>query len=232
MLAGGALPVRFRVAVAAVIAIAAMPAAGTAALPASALAEPWRMLPAATLEFAFGAALGVVALLPVAAFRAAGALAGVQMGLGFGGVYDADSGDAEGDAASQLMAAAGVALFAWCGGLDAVALAAMRTFEHAPVGAWSAEGAVPAVTGAALAASELAFRVALPVTALLVAEALVGGFVARSVPGMSPLAFGFPVRVLVGLAGLVAGAAAMQSSMQGAVASMLDRMRMVAGGSA
>jgi hypothetical protein len=36
----------------------------------------------------------------------------------------------------------------------------------------------------------------------------------------------------VGLAGLVAGAAAMQSSMQGAVASMLDRMRMVAGGSA
>jgi flagellar biosynthetic protein FliR len=190
------------------------------------------MLPAAALEFAFGAALGVVALLPVAAFRAAGALAGVQMGLGFGGVYDADAGDAEGDAASQLLAAAGVALFAWCGGLDAVALAAMRTFEHAPIGAWSAEGAVPAVTGAALAASELAFRVALPVTALLVAEALVGGFVARSVPGMSPLAFGFPVRVLVGLAGLVAGAAAMQSSMQGAVASMLDRMRMVAGGSA
>jgi flagellar biosynthetic protein FliR len=218
--------------VAAVIAIAAMPAAGTAALPASALAEPWRMLPAAALEFAFGAALGVVALLPVAAFRAAGALAGVQMGLGFGSVYDADAGDGEGDAASQLMAAAGVALFAWCGGLDAVALATMRTFEHAPVGAWSVAGAVPAVTGAALAASELAFRVALPVTALLVAEALVGGFVARSVPGMSPLAFGFPVRVLVGLAGLLAGAVAMQSSMQGAVASLLDRMRLVAGGAA
>jgi flagellar biosynthetic protein FliR len=190
------------------------------------------MLPAAALEFAFGAALGVVALLPVAAFRAAGALAGVQMGLGFGSVYDADAGDGEGDAASQLMAAAGVALFAWCGGLDAVALATMRTFEHAPVGAWSVAGAVPAVTGAALAASELAFRVALPVTALLVAEALVGGFVARSVPGMSPLAFGFPVRVLVGLAGLLAGAVAMQSSMQGAVASLLDRMRLVAGGAA
>ena len=52
------------------------------------------------------------------------------------------------------------------------------------------------------------------------------------VPGMSPLAFGFPVRVLVGLAGLLAGAVAMQSSMQGAVASMLDRMRMAAGGAA
>ena len=49
MLAAGVLPVRLRVAVAAVIAIAAMPAAGTAALPASALAEPWRMLPAAAL---------------------------------------------------------------------------------------------------------------------------------------------------------------------------------------
>jgi flagellar biosynthetic protein FliR len=232
MLAGGALPVRMRLAVAAAIAVAAMPAAGAAGVPAAALGEPWRLLPAAVLEFALGAALGVVALLPVAAFRSAGALAGVQMGLGFGGVYDAEAGDAEGDAASRLLAAAGVALFAWCGGLDAVALAAMRTFDHAPAGAWSAAGAVPAATGAALAACELAFRVALPVTALLVAEALVGGFVARSVPGMSPLAFGFPVRVIVGLAGLLAGAVAMQSSMQGAVAGLLDRMRLAAGGAA
>jgi flagellar biosynthesis protein FliR len=190
-----------RLAVAAAIAVAAMPAAGAAGVPAAALGEPWRLLPAAVLEFALGAALGVVALLPVAAFRSAGALAGV-------------------------------ALFAWCGGLDAVALAAMRTFDHAPAGAWSAAGAVPAATGAALAACELAFRVALPVTALLVAEALVGGFVARSVPGMSPIAFGFPVRVIVGLAGLLAGAVAMQSSMQGAVAGLLDRMRLAAGGAA
>jgi flagellar biosynthetic protein FliR len=168
----------------------------------------------------------------VAAFRAAGALAGVQMGLGFGSVYDADAGDGEGDAASQLMAAAGVALFAWCGGLDAVALATMRTFEHAPVGAWSVAGAVPAVTGAALAASELAFRVALPVTALLVAEALVGGFVARSVPGMSPLAFGFPVRFAVALLALLAGAAAMQSAMNGAVAGILDAVHAAATGGA
>lgn len=232
MLAGGALPVRVRIAVAAVIAIAAMPVAGSAGASAASVGEPWRLIPAAVLEFALGAALGVVALLPVAAFRAAGALVGVQMGLGFGGLYGAEDEDGGDDAASRLLMAVGVAAFAWCGGLDAVALAAMRTFEHAPVGTWSSAGAVPAASAAALAASELALRVALPASTLLIAEALVGGFVARSVPGMSPLSFGFPVRVLVGLAGLIAGAAAMQSSMQGAVAGLLERMRAVAGGAA
>jgi hypothetical protein len=40
------------------------------------------------------------------------------------------------------------------------------------------------------------------------------------------------VRVNVGLAGLLAGAVAMQSPMQGAVAGLLDRMRLAAGGAA
>ena len=53
------------------------------------------------------------------------------------------------------------------------------------------------VGASALAASELAFRVALPVTAVLVAEAMISGFVARSLPGVAPLSFGFPLRFAI-----------------------------------
>jgi flagellar biosynthesis protein FliR len=61
---------------------------------------------------------------------------------------------------------------------------------------------------------------------------MVSGFIARSVPGVSPLAFGFPVRFAVALLALLAGAAAMQSAMNGAVADMLDSMHAVMKGGA
>jgi hypothetical protein len=121
-----------RVAIAAVIAAAALPAIGASGLPAAALEEPWRLLPAAVVEFALGSVIGVLAMLPVAAFRTAGALAGMQAGLGFGQLYDASTGEEDGgDALEQLLALLGAACFVWAGGLDAVALSALRSAESA-----------------------------------------------------------------------------------------------------
>ncbi|MFM9144381.1 MAG: flagellar biosynthetic protein FliR [Phycisphaerales bacterium] len=174
-----------------------------------------------------------IAMLPVAAFRAAGSLAGVQMGLGFGaavseGASDAMDGD---DAVGQVLGLAGAAMFVWAGGLDAVALASVRSFDYVGLGLWRpGEGTLAVATGAACAACELSLRVAMPVTVVLVVDSLVSGLVARSVPGISPIAFGFPVRAAVGLFALATGAWAMQSSMDGAVAGMLDAMHSVAGG--
>ena len=234
VVAAAAVPVRIRLAIAAVIAVAALPAIGASGLPAAAIAEPWRLLPAAALEFALGAVIGVIAMLPVAAFRTAGSLAGMHAGLGFGQLYDGGSGEEDGgDAFEQLFAVLGAACFVWAGGLDAVALSTLRSFDYVALGAWSPNaGVVGTVMGAAVAASELAFRVALPVTAVLVAEAIVSGFVARSVPGIAPLAFGFPVRFAVAILALLAGAVAMQSAMHGAVAGMLDSMHSVVTGGA
>ncbi len=224
VLASAAVPVRVRLAFAVVLAVAALPVLGATGVPAAVVAEPWRLLPAAAVEFALGAAIGFLAMLPVAAFRTAGSLAGVQMGLGFGQLYDASSGEEDGgDAIEQLLALAGVACFVWAGGLDAVALATLRSFDYVALGAWMPGGGIVGVaTGALLASSELAFRIALPVTVVLVAEALVSGFLARTVPGLGPVVLGFPVRVGVGLLALAAGAAAMQSAMTGAVGGLLD----------
>lgn len=224
VLASAAVPRRIKAAFAVALAVAAIPAIGSAALPAAALAEPWRLVPAAAIEFALGAVIGFLAMLPVAAFRTAGSLAGVQMGLGFGQLYDPSTGAEDGgDAVEQLLALTGIVLFVWAGGLDAVALATLRSFDYVSLGAWApGTGLVAIVTGALLAASELSLRVAMPVTSVLVAEALVSGFLSRTVPGLGPVVFGFPVRVGVGLLALAAGAAAMQSAMHGAVGSLLE----------
>ncbi|MFO0963418.1 MAG: flagellar biosynthetic protein FliR [Phycisphaerales bacterium] len=234
-LAAATVPVRLRVALAVALAVVALPVAVQSPLPEAALAEPWRLAPAALLEFALGGVIGFLAMLPVAAFRTAGSLAGVQMGLGFGALYDPSTGGEEaGDPLEQLLALAGIALFVAVGGLDAVALATLRSFDYVTLGAWSpGSGLVSTVAGALLAASELSLRVAMPVTAVLVAEALVSGFLARTVPGLGPVVLGFPVRVAVGLLALAAGAAAMHSAMQGAVGALLDRIHAaVAGGGA
>jgi|LauGreDrversion4_2_1035121.scaffolds.fasta_scaffold13869_3 flagellar biosynthetic protein FliR len=233
VVAGAALPVRVRLAIAFVLAAAAMPAIAGSGVPEAAVAEPWRLLPAAALEFALGAVIGTVSMLPVAAFGAAGAMVGMQAGTGFGQLYDGTEGD-EGDAFARLLGVLGTACFVWAGGLDAVALSAARSFDYVALGAWAPGlGVLGVVTGALLASCELAFRVALPVTAVLLAESLVSGLVARSVPGMAPLAFGFPLRFAVALLALLAGAAAMQSAMSGAVSGMLDAAHaLVKGGAA
>lgn len=231
--AAPAVPVRVRTGLAFVLGVAALPALGSAALPAMALAEPWRLLPLAASEFAIGAVIGVLAMLPVAAFRTAGALVGMQAGVGFGQMMDgsADPADADGDPAGQLLALLGIATFVWAGGLEALALAALRSFDGVGLGAWTPDaGVVGTVLGMAGAASELAFRIALPVTAVLVAEAMISGMVARSVPGVGPIAFGFPLRFAVALASLLAGAAAMQSAMDGALADALGAVRAVTQG--
>ncbi|MFM8697402.1 MAG: flagellar biosynthetic protein FliR, partial [Phycisphaerales bacterium] len=82
--ASTALSARMRAAIALALAAAALPTVAASGLPQASLDEPWRLVPAAVVEFAVGAAIGTIAMLPVAAFRAAGSLAGVQMGLGCG----------------------------------------------------------------------------------------------------------------------------------------------------
>lgn len=231
--ASAALSARMRAAIAIALAAAALPTVAASGLPQASIDEPWRLVPAAAVEFAVGAAIGTIAMLPVAAFRAAGSLAGVQMGLGFGaavseGAPEAMDGD---DAVGQVLGLAGAATFVWAGGLDAVALASVRSFDYVGLGLWRpGDGVIAVATGAACAACELSLRVAMPVTVVLVVESLVSGLVARSVPGISPIAFGFPVRAAVGLLALATGAWALQSSMDGAVAGMLDAMHAVVGG--
>lgn len=239
LLAAAVVPRRVALALAVLLAVAAFP--GVAAAPEAVLEggrATW--IGRAVVEFATGAAIGFVALLPVAAMRSAGALSGVQMGMGFGTLYagGAAGGDAVGgaeggggDPVERLMGVGAVALFAWAGGLDSLALGLLRSYDYLPLGAASGVSALPALAVGGLAAcSELALRMALPVTAVLVAEALVTGVLTRTVPALGPVQFGFPVRVAIGLLALGAGAAATGDALHGASASALEALHLWATG--
>ncbi|MFO0783066.1 MAG: flagellar biosynthetic protein FliR [Phycisphaerales bacterium] len=181
----------------------------------------------AALECALGAAMGLMALLPVAALRTAGSLCGVQMGLGFGSLYDSSQADEPGawDGIEQLLGMAALAVFVWAGGLESLALGVLRSFDYVPVAsALGLSGMAAMLTRGLLACSELALRVALPVTAVLMAETLVTGVLSRAMPALGPVQFGFPARVGIGLLALAAGAAATQDALHGASGAALDAL--------
>lgn len=225
VLASTVVPRRLALGFAVALAVAALPGLmGAQAL----VTDPslGTFLAGAAAELLTGLVLGFVALLPLAACRTAGALAGVQMGIGFGSLYDGGSGDAEGssgDGVEYILSIGAVAMFVWAGGLDSLSLGVLRSFDYLPLAQWPSVATLPVLLGHALmACSDLALRVALPVTAVLVAEVVVTGLISRSVPALGPVQFGFPVRVAVGLLALTAGMAATQDVLNGASGAALD----------
>jgi flagellar biosynthetic protein FliR len=225
VLASRVVPRRLALGFAVALAVAALPGLMGATAQATDVSLG-AFLAGAVAELLTGLVLGFVALLPLAACRSAGALAGVQMGVGFGSLYNGSGGDAEGssgDGVEYMLGVGAVAMFVWAGGLDSLSLGVLRSFDYLPLAQWPSVAALPALLGSALmACSDLTARVALPVTAVLVAEALVTGLISRSVPALGPVQFGFPVRVAVGLLALAAGMAATQDVLNGASGAALD----------
>ncbi len=223
VLASAVVPRRVALGLAVLLAVAALPGVmGSRAVQV----EPTLagFVAGGAAEFFTGAVLGFIALLPLTAVRAAGGLIGVQMGIGFGSLYEGTaSDDGSTDGVEHLLAMAAVAMFVWAGGLDSLALGVLRSFDYLPLAVWPDLSAVPALLGRALlACSELTVRVALPVTVVLVAEVLVTGMLSRTVPSIGHVQFGFPVRVGIDLLALLAGAAATQDALNGASGAALD----------
>lgn len=222
ILASAVVPRRIALGLAAALAVAALPAVVMASPEVPSGGAAW--IGAAAMQFAVGAVIGFLAFLPLAGLRAAGALAGVQMGFGFGSLYEGQAPEGEAaDPVERVMALAALAVFAWAGGLDSLVLGVLRSFEYLPIGSALSMAALPEVLArGALACAELAVRVALPVSVVLVAEALVTGALTRAVPSLGPVQFGFPVRVAIGLLALAAGAGAVQDALHGATGSALQ----------
>jgi flagellar biosynthetic protein FliR len=222
LLAGTSVPVRIRAGLVAVFAACATPAlvAGPlagAAPPASA----GELLAMAAAETAVGAALGFLTLVPFLALRTAGAVLSPHLGFGFARLFDPASGE-ETDPVERLLMLLGIVAFLSIGGLEATLLAAVRSFEFVRLGGAGAVEAVGGlatdgplvslVAGLVAASLELSLRVATPVVAILLAESLVSGMLARNLPALNLLGIGFPLRVLVGLGGLLAALGAMHGT--------------------
>jgi flagellar biosynthetic protein FliR len=174
------------------------------AFPAIAFDDPWAMVPLGAAELAIGGVIGFVASMPIFAMRAGGLVMGQQMGLGFARFYN-PAAEEESDVLEQIMSYLAIVLFLALGGLDAVFLCVLRSFEHVSAGGFATDGgAADLVVGVMLAATEFGLRIAMPLLGVVFLETVAMGFVSKTVPQLNVLSLGFPIRILVGLVVIIA----------------------------
>ena len=183
---------------------------GGAALPEVPL-DPWAILPLAASEVAVGALIGFIASLPLMGLRMGGMIAGQQMGLGFARFYNPAVGE-ESDVLEQIFYFLGLAIFLSIGGLEAMFIAVLHSFEYVNAGIFATgRGVLDIVLGMLLSSLDIGLRVAL-------------GFVSKTVPQLNVLSLGFPLRIMVGLGILVAGVAVIDQVANEWIAQALDDM--------
>jgi flagellar biosynthesis protein FliR len=154
--------------------------------------------------------IGFLAGLPVLALDMAGYLMGHQMGMGLARVYNPDMGS-DTDVFGQLLMYMGLGVFVAIGGLDAAYLALVSTFQNVPVGAFALDRApLEAVVGVISSGFELALRVAAPILGLIFLLMITMGFVTKTMPQINVMSVGFTLKMLGGIAMLMASLAAMQ----------------------
>lgn len=194
-----AFPVRARIALAFVVALAAQ-----ASLPPQPVislngTEAWG---AVVQQVGIGLAIGFVVRLVFAAFELAGDVVGFQMGLNFASFFDPTL-NSQSSATARFFGYMASLLFVVLNGHLMVLMAVVRSFEVFPVN----QNFLEALSlmklyslGGELFAS--GFWIALPMLGMLMFANLALGIVSRIAPQMNIFAIGFPITLSVGLVGM------------------------------
>lgn len=158
------------------------------------------LAPLIVSEMLIGAAIGAIASIPLLAMEMAGAIAGHQMGLSLARAYNPEL-ETSVDVAGQMLFYIAGAVFLAIGGLDALFLSIVRSFDHVPLGVMDAELLpLDLFVGVLSSGTELALRVALPVVGTLILILIALGFVMKTMPQINVLSVGFALKVLAGIA--------------------------------
>jgi flagellar biosynthetic protein FliR len=216
------VPVRVRIALAALIAYAASD--GLPPPPAVALDSPLALMLLAQ-QTVIGLSLGFAVRLVFAAVEFAGELIGLQMGLNFAGFFDPLSASTA-TATSRFFGTMVAWLFIVMGGHLLVIAALVQSFTAFPV---SPEPFAflrqmqPQRWGAEIFSTGL--WIALPLVTMLLFVNLVLGAISRVAPQINIFAIGFPITLGVGLLGLVFTLPAMQTPFVMALERLLENFR-------
>lgn len=202
------VPARVRVALAALIALAAQPA-----LPP---VDPVPLDSGAGLmlllqQLLIGLSLGFAVRVVFAAVEFAGEIVGLQMGLNFAGFFDPVSA-ATATATSRFYGTLVAWLFIVVNGHLLVVAALARSFERFPVGPEPfafLRSAEPWRWGAEIFATGL--WIALPLVALLLVVNLVLGMISRVASQLNVFSIGFPITLGLGLLGILLTLPALQA---------------------
>lgn len=206
-LSGRFIPWQLRIALAALLALAAPAARWSEAPDAQRDGATGTMSAGICLtELLTGAGLGWAACLALSALRAAGVALADQAGLALGGALD--GADADSGALRSLFALMGVYTFITLDFHHAFLRVWGHSLQALPVGGWTTGKALEALQrlivegGAQL--FEAAFVAALPVMCVLLVASLCQGILSRALPEIDFFAFGPALRTGVGLCAVFA----------------------------
>ena len=222
VIAPRSVPMRVRVALAFLIALAAQ--ASLPEMPVIALDSGAGVL-AIAQQLLIGISLGFAVRVVFAAVELAGEVIGLQMGLNFAGFFDPVSGG-QGTAASRFFGVSVSWLFIVINGHLLLIAAIVQSFHVFPVGAEPfafLRSMQPQVWGAEIFA--LGLWIALPLVAMLLFVNFVLGIVSRVAQQMNVFAIGFPISLSVGLIGMLLTLPMMGTPFTMALERMLEYFR-------
>ena len=222
VIAQRSVPMRIRVALAFLIALAAQ--ASLPEMPVIALDSGAGVL-AIAQQLLIGISLGFAVRVVFAAVELAGEVIGLQMGLNFAGFFDPVSGG-QGTAASRFFGVSVSWLFIVINGHLLLIAAIVQSFHVFPVGAEPfafLRSMQPQVWGAEIFA--LGLWIALPLVAMLLFVNFVLGIVSRVAQQMNVFAIGFPISLSVGLVGMLLTLPMMGTPFTMALERMLEYFR-------
>lgn len=223
LLSSRTIPVRFRVLLSIMLGVAIYPM-----LPSALQIAPDVDLPglAAMMvsETLLGLSIGVIAAIPLSGLSLAGHLIGHQMGLALAQSYDPET-NAETDAIGQLLYFLGAYVFMAVGGLDALFVGVLNTFQRLPIGALNITDApLDIILGVLSSSFELAVRVSTPVLAIILMILIALGFLMKTMPQINILSVGFAIKILVGIMILAATLVAVEEVFSDEILGVLDHI--------
>jgi len=194
LLGSRVVPVRARVVLAIVLAVAVTPMLPTDTTVRIASGDGILIL---LQQIAIGAALGFSVRIVLSAVEFAGQLIGLQMGLSFATLFDPVNG-AQTQVVAQFLVLTTTLILLAFNGHHIVIAALVQSFQEIPIGAtWSADGfAMLANWGGTLFAVGL--HISLPITAALLVTNLTIGMMSRASPQLNIFAIGFPLTLGAG----------------------------------
>lgn len=165
------------------------------------------LLPAAFAETLIGAAMGLMAALPMYAVQLGGLVMGQQAGMSLGQVYN-PALDVETDTLGQFLQYAALVLFILMGGLELLFIGLANTFSNVPI-LQASPTLVPTnlLTGLIASGFELALRISAPILCIILIETLATSLLARTIPQINIQSIGFAMKVVVTIGALAAGIA-------------------------
>ena len=157
------------------------------------------LVPLLFAEALIGLVIGAIAALPLLSLEMAGILMGQNMGFGLARIYNPEA-DFDTDILGQLLFYIAAAAFIAVGGLEHLLLAILDTFDRVPLGGFDASRVpLDAFVGTLTSGFELAFRVSLPVTGIVLLLVVVFGVVGKTMPQINIMSVGFTIKIVCGL---------------------------------